>query len=138
MPFPNAGAEWRRAWKKLGLGPAINGDPIIVYQSAQLLYGRGEHKAAEGAFREVLDRDPKHLGALEWLACLLQNQRHFAEADAFRQRKKEVEAELAREKDEAREKKDQPADPTGASAPSPETETPSATACLCGGGCKKS
>jgi hypothetical protein len=88
--------SWRITWARLGLGPAINGHPVIVFQSAQILYARGEKGAAEEAFREVLERDPRHLKALEWLACLLQNQRRFAEADAYRTRKAEIEAEPAR------------------------------------------
>jgi hypothetical protein len=56
---------------------------LIVFQAAQLLYGRGKVLAATAAFREVLGRDPDHLGALKWLACLLQNKRLRAGARVF-------------------------------------------------------
>src|SRR5262245_1515131 len=51
--------DWRMVWKRLQLGPAINRHPAIVFQAAQILFGRGEVRAAEAAFAEVLERDPR-------------------------------------------------------------------------------
>jgi alkyl sulfatase BDS1-like metallo-beta-lactamase superfamily hydrolase len=95
MDLPKKTAEWRKTWAKLGLGPAINGHPLVVFQEAQVLFGRGEYLAAEGAFREVVQRDPRHLAALRWLANLVENRGLVAEAASYRQRYLELEAEQA-------------------------------------------
>jgi predicted TPR repeat methyltransferase len=71
----------------------VNNHPMILFQAAQLLYGRAYPKAAEGAFREVLEREPHHLPALRWLATLLQNRGCHDEAAAFRRRRVALEVE---------------------------------------------
>jgi hypothetical protein len=87
--------DWRKVWARLGLGPAINAASHIVFQAAQILYGRGERLAAEAAFREVLERAPDHLPALRWLTGLAQNRGQLTKADAYRQRVRELEAQAA-------------------------------------------
>jgi hypothetical protein len=83
---------WRAVWGRLGLGPQINGHPLIVYQAAQLLLGRAENRAAELAFREVVARVPDHLPSLRWLAVLLHSRGLTEEADQFRRRCEELES----------------------------------------------
>src|SRR5262245_24187092 len=87
-------ADWRAVWKRQRLGPAINRHPDIVFQAAQILVGRGEVRAAEAAFTEVLERDPQHVAALTWLANLLQNRGRHAEAAVYVERRQEIEAAL--------------------------------------------
>jgi hypothetical protein len=79
--LPESITGWRRVWERYDLGPMINGHPVIVFQAAQLLLGRGERTAAEMALREVLARDPEHLRALRLLAMLVTNRDHGADAE---------------------------------------------------------
>jgi predicted TPR repeat methyltransferase len=79
-------ADWRKVWATCRLGPMVNNHPAIVFQAAQLLYGRGQRRAAEAAFQEVLERAPDHQAALNWLAALLENRGCRAEAAAYRKR----------------------------------------------------
>jgi hypothetical protein len=90
--LPEEITSWRAVWERLGLGPQINGHPLIVFQAAQLLLGRAERAAAELAFREVIAREPDHLPALRWLTVLLQNRGLTEEAALFRQRCEALEA----------------------------------------------
>jgi predicted TPR repeat methyltransferase len=71
----------------------VNNHPAIVFQAAQLLFGRGQTLAAEAAFRDVLERAPDHLPALNWLVALLENRGCREEAADFRKRRITVEVE---------------------------------------------
>ena len=93
--LPEEITAWRTTWERMGLGPQINGHPLIVFQAAQLLLGRAETRAAELAFREVLAREPNHLPSLRWLATLLTNRGLAAEAASYRARYEALERELA-------------------------------------------
>jgi hypothetical protein len=84
--LPEEITAWRAVWERFGLGPQINGHPLIVFQAAQLLIGRAEYRAAELAFREVLARVPDHLPSLHWLVTLLTNRGQADEAAVFRAR----------------------------------------------------
>lgn len=95
--------DWRDVWAKHNLGPMISTHPLILFQAGQILQGRAELEAAEGAFREVLVRDPNHVGALRWLTVLVQNRRDFAEASEFRRRRIVVEIDQLELEGEARE-----------------------------------
>jgi tetratricopeptide (TPR) repeat protein len=91
---------WRRVWDTLNLGPAINGHPLIVYQSALLLNGRALYQAAELAFREVLLRRPDHVPSLKWVAILLQHRGRNEEAASFLARAAAEEAKQRAEEKE--------------------------------------
>jgi hypothetical protein len=93
--LPEELTAWRAVWERLGLGPQVNGHPLIVFQAAQLLLGRAERLAAELAFREVLSREPNHLPSLCWLAVLLQNRGLAEEAASYRARHEALESERA-------------------------------------------
>jgi hypothetical protein len=90
--LPQEITAWRAVWERLGLGPQINGHPLIVFQAAQLLLGRAERAAAELAFREVIAREPDHLPALRWLTVLVTNRGDAEEAALFRRRCEALEA----------------------------------------------
>src|SRR5262245_58308103 len=93
--LPEEITSWRVVWHRLGLGPQINGHPLIVLQAAQLLLGRAEYAAAEQAFREVIARVPDHLPSLRWLDILVQRQGRMEEYASLRERTKKLEASAA-------------------------------------------
>jgi hypothetical protein len=109
-------SDWREVWARLGLGPAINTNPVVVYQQAQMLYARGEVRAAESAYREVLERDPEHLASLRWLVTLVTNRGLYADAAGFRARVAALEARAEQERQARAEqaRKAPPAEPPAA------------------------
>jgi predicted TPR repeat methyltransferase len=94
MSTTGGNTDWRAAAASLGFGAAQLRSAPSLFHVAHALSVRNQRQAAEGAYRELLRVDPKHLAGLRAFLVLLQSLGRTAEAAECRRRL--IELEVAR------------------------------------------
>ena len=79
-------SEAIRRWRTALVDAGYAGGAGMSFHCSQLLDPKGDRKAAEVAYKALLDSLPDHVDGLEGLAFLLQLQGRVAEAQPYRER----------------------------------------------------